>query len=554
MSRAIQGSSDNLDRLSCSTYGVGHDREGVCLLIKIGPYRIMLDCGLTSLKEIIDENPQKPPAEFVFCSHAHSDHARGLLELNRAFPQIPIYGSFVTAKLLPLNWQEEPPSEQEKIAGLCRPLPWRSPLELAPDLSVELFPAGHIPGAACIFVSYKGAKRTYKLLYTGDFSVSNFQLVEGLSLESLRGLAPDVLIIEGSYGTSRHPHRRQQEKHLMATLSEALAAGTSILLPVPTLGLGQEILKLLRSHHQFTGRDIDIWVDGSIADACDVYLELLEEFPVSVQNFAKHQPLFWDERICPRMRRLSDRDLLESSDKSCIVLTDRLFYLKEYCQFRSGAWSILIPQHPRNLFSLDSDPFFSSKNAEKITVQSYLLAEHSDGRNTTQTIHNIRPQHVIFVHGTPAYLADLTNLEELQNRYQLHSPTGGNIVELPLGDKFLQPAVPPTTTCEGELNELGSSIAISLPNTIANDPRWSNFADTGLVEARWQGEELILRGISQRELLAANNESKRLGDLDCCGNCLHYKNQHCYNRASPLYQFKVTSEGYCPVFEPLIPA
>lgn len=553
MSRAKMGSSENLDRLICSTYGVGHDHEGICLLITIGPYRIMLDCGLASLKELT-EKPKRSPAEFVFCSHAHSDHARGLLELNRAFPQMPIYASFVTTKLLPLNWQEEPASADEEISQLCQPLPWRKEIEIAPDLSVELFPAGHIPGAACIFITYTGPKRTYKLLYTGDFSVSNFQLVEGLSIEALRGLAPDVLIIEGSYGTARHPHRRQQEKHLMQLLSEALAADTSILLPVPTLGLGQEILKLLRSHHQFTGRDLDIWVDGSIADACDVYLELLSQFPVSVQNFAKHQPLFWDERICPRMRRLGDRELLESSDKPCILLTDRPIALEEYFQSRSDAWSILIPQHPRNLFALDPHRFFASKDGEKITVQTYLLAEHSDGRNTTQLIHNIRPQHVIFVHGTPAYLADLTNLEELQNRYQLHSPGGGNIVELPLGDKFLQPAAPTQTTCEGELNELGLTIAISLPNTIASDPRWSNFADTGLVEARWQGEELVLRGISQRELLAANNESKRLVDLDCCGNCRHYKNQHCFNPASPLYEFKVTSEGYCPVFEPAIPS
>ena len=546
----MQGSSENSDRLACFTYGVGHDREGVCLLVTIGPYRIMLDCGLASLKEILQSNQNQAPAEFVFCSHAHPDHARGLLELNRMFPQIPIYTSFVTSQLLPLNWQDEP-SLPTEISQLCQTLPWRKAIEIAPDLSVELFPAGHIPGAACIFLTYTSSKRTYKLLYTGDFSVSNFQLVEGLSIEALRGLAPDVLIIEGTYGTARHPHRRQQEKHLMEAFDKSLADGTNILLPVPTLGLGQEILKLLRSHHQFTGRDLDIWVDGSIAKACDVYLELLSQFPISVQNFAKHQPLFWDERICPRMRRLGDRDLLESSDRPCIVITDRLITLKKYCQSPYGDWSIFFPQHPRNKFSFDSEVFFSEKDAEKIAVHTYLLSEHSDGRNTTQLIHNIRPQHVIFVHGSPAYLADLTNLEELQNRYQLHSPREATLVELPLGDKFLQPAAPPQTTCEGELNELGSSISITLPNTIGSDPRWTNFADTGLVEARWQGEELVLRGISQRELLAANNESKRLMDLDCCANCQHYKNQHCFNPASPLYEFKVTSEGYCPVFEPI---
>jgi len=57
---------------------------------------------------------------------------------------------------------------------------------------------------------------------------------------------------------------------------------------------------LLRSHHNFTGRDLDIWVDGTVATGCDAYLELLSHLPASVQNFARHQPLFWDERVRPR--------------------------------------------------------------------------------------------------------------------------------------------------------------------------------------------------------------------------------------------------------------
>ena len=548
MSQPRRISSDKQNFLACFPYAVGHSNEGVCLLIKMGSHRILLDCGLADIKSLQTQN--KPPAELVFCSHAHSDHAQGLIALHEAFPKLPIYASEVTTKLLSLNWLER---ASEQIPQFCQPLPWRKSIELAEDLTAELFPAGHLPGAACIFLTYKTAKRAYKLLYTGDFSVSNFQLVEGLSLEALRGLAPDVLIVEGSYGTARHTHRRQQEKQLMERISQAIANQTSVLLPVPTLGLGQEILKLLRSHHQFTGRDVDIWVDGSVAKACDVYLELLPQFPASVQNFAKHQPLFWDERICPRMRRLSDRKLLELGQFPCIVLTDRAADLSQYCHPQSDSWLILVPQHPRVFLNPDSEPLLTLANSRSpnIRIETYLLAEHSDGRNTTQLIHNIRPQHVIFVHGSPTYLADLTSLEELQNRYQLHCPAAGTLVELPIGEKFIQPATPPPTSYEGELNEVGTFITITLPDTISTDSRWSNFADTGIVEARWQGEELLLRGLSQRELLAASSETKRLADLDCCGTCRYYRNQHCWNRASPLYEFKVTPEGYCPVFEPL---
>ena len=64
----------------------------------------------------------------------------------------------------------------------------------------------------------------YKLLYTGDFFLSNSRLVEGLRLDELRGLNLDVLLIEGSYGTSRHPHRRNQENQLAERIHRAISS------------------------------------------------------------------------------------------------------------------------------------------------------------------------------------------------------------------------------------------------------------------------------------------------------------------------------------------
>ena len=105
------------------------------------------------------------------------------------------------------------------------------------------------------------------------------RLVEGLPLDEMRGLKPDVLIIEGSYGTARHPHRRQQENQFAERIHRAIANGQSVIVQTPALGLGQEILMLLRSHHHFTGRDLTIWVDETVGEACDAYLNLLPHFP-----------------------------------------------------------------------------------------------------------------------------------------------------------------------------------------------------------------------------------------------------------------------------------
>jgi len=542
MGKQIMQSHKNLVSLSCLPYGAGHDREGISLLLTMGEHRILLDCGITSFPFLAQSDTL--PIGFIFCSHAHQDHCRGLLSLHQKLPDVPIFTSEITAQLLALYWSG---SAIESIPFTT--IPWRSPTKLSKNLELELYPAGHLPGAAALALTYHTPKRDYKVFYTGDFSLSNFQLVEGLSIEEMRGLEPDVLIIEGSYGAVRHPHRRQQEKHLMERLGQALAQGKNILLPVAPLGLGQEILKLLRSHHQFTGKDLDIWVDPTVAKACNIYLDLLSQLPASVQNFAKHQSLFWDERVCPRMSPFSKLSEISGGKLPCIVMVD--YHNPMFNQLIPdwGEWLILLAEQPHD----DLNPYYllldKVQKLDYLTAETYLLAEHSDGRNTTQLIHNLRPQHIVFFHGSLTYLVELASLEELYNRYQVHAPLTGNLVEFPLGDRFVQPIKPIPAHYEGELSEVDSYITMLFPDSLNNDPRWNKFSDTGIIEARWQGNELILRGVPQRELLNSDQNTAIADDIECCNSCLHYRSQRCWNPNSPLYEFKVIAEGYCPVFE-----
>jgi Cft2 family RNA processing exonuclease len=528
--------SSNED-LVCVPYGVGHSDEGVCLLVKMGPYRILLDCGLHDISPLIAAD-KLPICDLVICSHAHADHARGLLALHRAFPQLPIYASEVTSRLLSLNWLDE----TDGVPQISQALPWQRSIEFADGLSAELFPAGHLPGAASILLTYTGFYQSFRVFYTGDFFLSNSRLVEGLHLDSIRNLHPDVLIVEGSYGTARHPHRRKQENTLMARIDRAINQQQSIILPVSQLGIAQELLILLRSHHLFTGRDIDIWVDESIAAGYDAYLPLVAHFPPSVQNFARHQSLFWDEKVRPHVRQITSETLAQIHQRQCIIIAETHSDLDIYTVGHPFPWLVLLPSSPHGTTVFPA-------TTPKIAVETYLLSEHSDGAGTAQLIHNMRPKHVVFVHGSATYLADLTGLEELQNRYHLHSPSAGTRVSLPVGDTFIQPAPPKDPNYDGELTELEQEISISLPTTIASDPRWHNFADTGSIEARWQGEEIVLRGISQREILDRQQAIDLPPDLPCCGNCRHQRGSRCHSSQSPLNGFRVAPDGFCPAFE-----
>ncbi|MBE9061298.1 MBL fold metallo-hydrolase [cf. Phormidesmis sp. LEGE 11477] len=542
-----------MTELSCLPHSVGYEDEGVCLSIQIGPYSILFDCGLADITAL-----RAKPADFAFCSHAHTDHMRGLLALHRTFPLLPIFASEVTTRLLPLNW----PGQSD--TDFCRSLPWRSPVEIAPGLSVQLWPAGHMPGAAAFLLTYQTPQRTYSVFYSGDCFLSNGRLVDGMPLAELRNLKPDVLIVEGSYGTERHPHRKQQENYLVERLSGALAHGGRAVFPSPLLGLGQELLMLMRSHHNFTGQPINVWVDPLIARGCDAYLGCLSALPTTVQNFAQHQPLFWDERVLPRVRRLEPQispELLADEPEATVFIVHPATHPSAYGIASAVDWTVFVPD-------VESISLWQTQLSEQMygayhrfdwlaelaavvdseAVEHYMLTNHCDGVGTTQLIHNLRPQHVIFVHGDQRQLNSLASLDDLQARYHLHLPTPAQSIDLPLASAFWQPAPPQGTLYEGEIDIDRQGVQLRLPPLLESDPRWAQLSDTGIVEASWQGNQLVIRGLDQQELMRVK-PAKAADPTRTCYYCRHLRGQRCRNVESPLVGLQVTSDGTCGVFE-----
>ncbi|MGK7889732.1 MAG: MBL fold metallo-hydrolase [Leptolyngbyaceae cyanobacterium] len=546
--------------LECWCYGVGQADEGICLHVRMGPYHVLLDCGLADVAPL-----GQLALDAVVCTHAHADHSRGLEALRWQRPDVPIYASEVTAQLLRTDWLGFEPFHHSVS------LPWRSPQEICPGLSVQLWPSGHLPGAACVLLTWEGDTRRHTVFYTGDCMLSHSRLADGLPLDDLKGLKPDVLLVDSSYGTGRYPRRREQENQLADAILRAIARHHSVILPTTQLGQGQELLMLLRSHHHFTGQNIDIWVSPGIAAGCDAYSELLPQLPSAVQNFAQYQPLFWDDRIRPRVHRLptptdeGDQRGLEAigphraegrefPHAPTILMTDPTVHLEQYCDAEQQQWTIFVPQEPGqvDLFhalssQIQASPSLQAKvQSGQVKLFPYSLGEHCDGPALMQLIHSIRPQHLIFVHGPDHFRSDLASLEELQMRYQLHLPTINSHIELPISDRFIQPA-PPQLRYTGELTGLQTTVLLTLNTQIQADPRWQQLADTGVIEAQWQGNELVIRGISSQELALTGTRQQPFM-VECCDRCRHYRDRRCGNKDSSLFGFRVAPEGCCPVF------
>jgi Cft2 family RNA processing exonuclease len=87
-------------------------------------------------------------------------------------------------------------------------------LSRCPGLKVRFINAGHIVGAACIYLQYGDRS----LLYTGDYNTASSRTTEGLKLADLP--STDVLITESTYGADAHPARKTQEAALLSAIAK----------------------------------------------------------------------------------------------------------------------------------------------------------------------------------------------------------------------------------------------------------------------------------------------------------------------------------------------
>lgn len=541
--------------LACTPWSLGEDRDGIALMLQLGNDRFLLDCGpnpvLTSLTPPNDGTTLDPALRQQFwelkgliCSHAHPEQIQAIPSLLHHCPHLPLYSSRPTADLLP-TLLDHPPNLNLK------PLPWRSPHAITPHVTLELWPAGHLLGASLCLLSYspQGSQSTqtrpYTVLYTGDCSLAHSRLSEGLPLQDLRGLRPDVLIVDAYGGTARSGRRRLQELELLKGLEEALAQGRSVVLPLPPLGRAQEILALLKTHHPFQAQPLTLWVDPWIAAGCDAYGRYLEELPTPIQNLTRHQPIFWEQDRSPLVRPLPGDPLNWPPDHQ-----PSIFLVAE-----DQAWVSWLGRLRNPVVLKGIDPGMAGTIApDPIPQSTYIWWDHCDGMATCQLIHNLRPQHVLFVRGQRQGWADLAALEELNSRYHLHLPKVGKTTEFPVGDQFFQPPTP-ETLYEAEIHEQDLSAQLQIPPQLLQDPRWYRLVDTGIVHLRWQGDELVIRGLSGRELVNRDSQQRDYSPpaeaqlevtVRNCSTCRHYRGQRCWNEASPLQGYRVTPEGYCP--------
>ena len=210
-----------MDSMTLTVLGGGQSIGASCHLLELGRHAILLDCGKGKRAGTLfgpDFTPmllrRRLPQEIenVFISHAHFDHIGFLPELKAICGSVPIYASRLTAELgrtlLWDNYDGAGLTDAQRrryerdfadAFAAVSPVPYCRTLDFG-DYRVTLYEAGHIPGAAAVYVESEAGS----VLYTGDFSLGKTVLSGGLTLPE--GFRADTVILDGTY--ARRPDYR----------------------------------------------------------------------------------------------------------------------------------------------------------------------------------------------------------------------------------------------------------------------------------------------------------------------------------------------------------
>jgi predicted metal-dependent RNase len=137
--------------------------------------------------------------------------------------------------------------------------------DISPDVKLVLSNSGHILGSTSIHLHIGNGN--HNLVYTGDLKFGKTNLLENASWNFPR---VETLIIEGTFGSKDLPHKREEtDPILIESINQTLRDGGRVLIPVPIIGLSQELIYTLTKYQEVGSLDpsAEIFVDKSVLEA-----------------------------------------------------------------------------------------------------------------------------------------------------------------------------------------------------------------------------------------------------------------------------------------------
>jgi metallo-beta-lactamase family protein len=265
-------------------FGATERVTGSLYVLRAGSHTLLLECGLvqgTAEEELRNREPfpiDVTGIDAVVLSHSHIDHSGRIPRLVKEGFEGPVYtheaSRALCAIMLPdsgylnekeVEWENrkrekrrlpriEPlytQADAEACIGQFVGLEYETPTEILPGLTLTLYDAGHILGAAIVELTYVEGSRPRTLVFSGDLGYRDAPLLD----PTRRLTRADTVLMESTYGDRLHKPIEDTLTELTDVFESARAAQGNILIPAFTVGRTQDLLYLMAEHFDRWGLD-----------------------------------------------------------------------------------------------------------------------------------------------------------------------------------------------------------------------------------------------------------------------------------------------------------
>lgn len=420
------------------------------ILLETSNSKILLDFGLNPgvntppnmypRLDMLGISPEEIDA--VVVTHAHVDHCGLIPFLFKYGYDGPIYATEATRDLMallqldildvarregnPLPFTQK---EVQKMVLHTIPLKYGETTDIASDVKITLYNAGHILGSAMVHIYISGfGGSAYNILYTGDIKYQRTRLLERADTEIPR---VDAIIMESTYGATDLPPREEAEEKLIEIVRKTIERKGKVLIPTLSVGRAQEIMLILRTAMMEKKlEEIPVYIEGMIDEVTAIhtaYPELLSRetfalFKGGENPFSYHT-----------FKRVEDRraraDIVEAQESSIIMATSGMLtggpaveYFKMMAgdprntlifvnyqvkgtlgrRIKDGEREIQLPEEDGRITTV-------KVNMEVQSVEGF--SGHSDRRQLIRFLENLPtpPKKIVLNHGEPNAITSLAS-------------------------------------------------------------------------------------------------------------------------------------------------
>jgi len=179
---------------------------------------------------------------------------------------------------------KEPPYGERDVKETvkhCIIRDYREVTDIAPDMRLTFHNAAHILGSASVHLHI--GEGAHNLVYSADIKFGFTRLLNNVDIRYPR---LETLILESTYGGRNDvmPLRQEAEDRLLRVIKETLQVDGNILIPVFSVGRGQEIMLVLENFYRKGLLDTKCYVDGLTNEASAIHTVYPEYMREGVQR------------------------------------------------------------------------------------------------------------------------------------------------------------------------------------------------------------------------------------------------------------------------------